>query len=977
MKRFISLLLLCATLMTVIPIMPVFAASYAITVKEDSTGSVLYSGDTWADAMAKVNAATKNVTVYLADGYVMTNNTRIKNTNGVTVTIDGNGGTVTKNIHNGFCIESPKVVIKDMNIVTGNPGTGSTFQIYAACDITIENVNVTLNDSIQWCMLNTLASGTFNVNMKNVNVVKTGNKYTVGIVRTGNDGDTNTVNFTAEDCTFDFRNGYGCAIESTPNTTSNVNFKNTTVFSNNADIVKNGGKAMSVTVTGGNFVRMGTDDGSDIFETIKPTYLCDVTVGSTKYTDWSQAVKAINNTAGNVTVTLNSGVVLPNYGKGKDGTADAIAGSTKRTVTIDGQGKYGFCSYNCYSAIFLTTNTVLKDMTIYHSGNGGAIIANGSGITTELKNVDIYTYGNTNYCAVNTLSPSGATQKMVLEDCKIEMHTALPSPAGTTPAAAIRTGNNGKSVDLDIINCVIDVRDAASRDCVYITVNGADIYVENSELLAGNGYAMEQSVATMNSNRVVIRGCSFSSNIASGKAVFKGISGLDLDTETPAENTDAYIYCVQETDPVDGKFSVRFTSAIKKDAAGEYNSLRLRVTAAYAKEVYFTKYYDITTVYEKLSGRDEEGNIKEISIENAYLCALTIDGIPDNKNIIFTVEYYGVNGADAEMLDTETFTYKNGAYANEKTDVADYALNRADLTGRYLFVSDLHYVLAERSGQKNRTDFRGYTTDERMEELCNDIRREYNLRGLDGVFVLGDLSTDDWYPGIGSSTGYVKNSCEVLWNKYLKPLQEELGIPVGIIGGNHDSYPDDVWFAFAGREKQFSMEFGDTAIIMMDTYDTDPKKGSKDDNNYANGVGCSIDIPWITAELEKYKDKENVIIASHYFANSAELANVVKKYDNVICMLDGHTHHYVTKLFVDTSVTYVNTGTYSYGTFTGDFDEVCQTCGAYGCLWGFQIVETTESGASTYRVDTDRTYTFGNGLVIDALYTKFEDTKLK
>ena len=56
---------------------------------------------------------------------------------------------------------------------------------------------------------------------------------------------------------------------------------------------------------------------------------------------------------------------------------------------------------------------------------------------------------------------------------------------------------------------------------------------------------------------------------------------------------------------------------------------------------------------------------------------------------------------------------------------------------------------------------------------------------------------------------------------------------------------------------------------------------------------------------------------------------------------------------------------------------MCAKCGAYGCLWGFQIIETTESGASTYRVDTDRTYTFGNGLVIDALYTKFEDTKLK
>ena len=338
MKRIISLLLLCAMFATAIPFTVTAAAAASLTVVDDVTGSTLYSGETWADAVAQANASSNNVTIRIADGYVITNSTRIKNTKGATVTVDGNGGTVTKNSHNGFNVESPNVVFKNMNIKTGNPGTGSTFQLHAACTLTLENVNVELTDAIQYCLLNTLASGTFNINMKNVNVVKTGNTHTIGIVRTGNDGDTNTVNFTAEDCVFDFRNGHGNAITATANTTSNVVFKNTTVFANNSDIVQNGGKTMTVTTTGGNFVRMGTELGADIFETIKPTYLCDVTVGSTKYTDWSQAVQAINATNGDVTVTLNSGVVLPNY-KGGDGTADAIAGSNNRTVTIDGQGK--------------------------------------------------------------------------------------------------------------------------------------------------------------------------------------------------------------------------------------------------------------------------------------------------------------------------------------------------------------------------------------------------------------------------------------------------------------------------------------------------------------------------------------------------------------------------------------------------------------------------------------------------------------
>jgi hypothetical protein len=95
-------------------------------------------------------------------------------------------------------------------------------------------------------------------------------------------------------------------------------------------------------------------------------------------------------------------------------------------------------------------------------------------------------------------------------------------------------------------------------------------------------------------------------------------------------------------------------------------------------------------------------------------------------------------------------------------------------------------------------------------------------------------------------------------------------------------------------------------------------------------------------------------------------------------MLDGHTHHFVTGKFGTSNVTYVNTGTYSYGAFNGsDFNGVCADCGAYGCLWGFQIIETTLDGATTYRVDTDRTYTFKNGFVIDAPYKKYEETKLK
>ena len=304
-------------------------------------------------------------------------------------------------------------------------------------------------------------------------------------------------------------------------------------------------------------------------------------------------------------------------------------------------------------------------------------------------------------------------------------------------------------------------------------------------------------------------------------------------------------------------------------------------------------------------------------------------------------------------------------YNPEGEEGVTYSLNASDLTGRYLLVSDIHYVMAERAGQKNRVQYRGFTNDQRMQELCDDIRYEHSVRGLDAVYILGDLSTDDYYEGIEDDkwTGYTVNACKAVYEKFFVPLSEELGIPVSVMGGNHDSHSNEVWTEFSGLDRQYVVDDG--------------QNDAKFDGNYANGNNYTgIDVEWLTEQLEKYKDRENVFLLSHYFAGG-EVASVVRDYDNVVCLFDGHVHHQSeSRQLSGTDKIIINTGTYSYGDFNGDFGAPC-SCGSKGCLWGFQILETTEDMVISYRIDTERRYYFSGGSTVYTPYTKYAEMLLK
>ena len=461
-------------------------------------------------------------------------------------------------------------------------------------------------------------------------------------------------------------------------------------------------------------------------------------------------------------------------------------------------------------------------------------------------------------------------------------------------------------------------------------------------------------------------------------------------------------------------FDVRFVAKVPRTELSGYDAILFKITAVEPEsgKVFFSRTFEETFVYESLTASTKSGNIVKRSAPSGYyFAAHTITGIPANIEVVFNVEVSYKAGNLTTGTVEGRYAFLNGGSSPRTSGLS---IKVPDMGSRYFFVSDIHYMVTDRYGsntdyilkrnaQKNRTNVRGFSADARMKELQRDIRAEYYYRGLDAIFVLGDLSTDDWYEGIPKWKGHTgTNRCAELYNKYLKPLGDELGIPVYVIKGNHDSYPDSEWKNFSGLDPQFAVDDGNNVILMCDVYKYGTDNDSDKDGNWANGADYTgVDFTWLEQQLEKYKNRENIFIAAHELILDANekvtMQNLIAKYPNVVCFLDAHTHHNIApsgnggtvSSFYGTGRYQLNVGNYAYGGFDGeDFSANCGSTYCMGptkitdsegyttvsnCWWGYQIVETSVSGSVTsYHVTTERTYTITN---VGSVYIPYSKTK--
>ncbi len=273
---------------------------------------------------------------------------------------------------------------------------------------------------------------------------------------------------------------------------------------------------------------------------------------------------------------------------------------------------------------------------------------------------------------------------------------------------------------------------------------------------------------------------------------------------------------------------------------------------------------------------------------------------------------------------------------------------------KILLFSDIHYTVEETADELKKVypsacasaasgKILGFTQQEKITQAKSDILKEHEKSPIDAIFVLGDLSIDDY-----SFRNLPKNYCKELKEK----LFGSLPCPVFAIAGNHDSYPDEMWKEIFGYGRQYFVKLGDYVFIMADTFNSGNAK------NPSGSKYTSPDISFIKSVMDSHKDCK-FFICAHYFKNECEedFLHLLND-ERVICLFRGHTH-------IHECVTLKNgkklfdIGGYGYSGFKTDygyefsfFDEKW--------AWGYEVVEIQKSITISH-VTPKRMYNAKNG----------------
>lgn len=283
-----------------------------------------------------------------------------------------------------------------------------------------------------------------------------------------------------------------------------------------------------------------------------------------------------------------------------------------------------------------------------------------------------------------------------------------------------------------------------------------------------------------------------------------------------------------------------------------------------------------------------------------------------------------------------------------------------EYTHRVILISDTHYMsnmskaeyqamYPESNPSAAFGDAFGYTQTEKMAAILEDVDTFTKREDVDGILVLGDLSTDDY--------GYA-NLPENYVQKFKDEVMEKFPCESWAIPGNHDSYPNDMWNEIFGYDRQYSVKIGDAAFIMLDTY----QSGLAPSATGADYTG--VDVEWLEEEIKKYPT-EQIFLVGHYFdpnKSDYSFSKLLKENDRIVCMFMGHSH--ANELLLPEGYAnrfLVNVYGYAYksekladGTWHFDyFDE--------DYAWGFGVLEWNDTEANYYHVKFGRTYVGRNG----------------
>ena len=286
-------------------------------------------------------------------------------------------------------------------------------------------------------------------------------------------------------------------------------------------------------------------------------------------------------------------------------------------------------------------------------------------------------------------------------------------------------------------------------------------------------------------------------------------------------------------------------------------------------------------------------------------------------------------------------------------------MKNKNYTHRVLLISDPHYMPDETREEYKRLypgailpaaagDAYGYTQKQKIEFIVNDLNSFMEQEDTEAVLVLGDLGTDDY-----GFRNIPFNYCL----KFKQECMDRLNCKTYALPGNHDSYPNDMWFNIFGYGRQYSVKVGDAVFIMLDTF----QGGVAKDGGGAPYTG--VDIEWLTQELKKYPT-EHIFLCAHGLSRKEydpRLRELLEHNKRIVCIFIGHVH--VNEMFCvdELDDRYVmNVNGYSFVNEIVDGKWVFRRFHE-DSAWGYGVLEWNEKEMHYYHVKNPRTYEGSNG----------------
>lgn len=199
---------------------------------------------------------------------------------------------------------------------------------------------------------------------------------------------------------------------------------------------------------------------------------------------------------------------------------------------------------------------------------------------------------------------------------------------------------------------------------------------------------------------------------------------------------------------------------------------------------------------------------------------------------------------------------------------------------RVIITSDMHYSMLQQY-----STYYGMSRNPRMQKWVNTIKAEHQKKPIDLVIIAGDVSFDHIYAE-GSYTKYKVKDTKNFVDAYVSQIRE-MGIPVFVLGGNHDQFNNTQWKEMTGNDRQCSYAIKGHLFIMLDTFAANLEPNYVDEAKYSG-----VDEAYVKAEMAKYPDHKVWLVAHHFdtAAEGEEFQTLLKTEGRIKGLFQGHTH---------------------------------------------------------------------------------------